>query len=160
MSNILKQLIILYIIIYIIFENNKSDYEITEGIDCVSTQFDCPSTRMHIEYGEKGNWPWVKCHRGNETVFGDEAQSTWSADKVLGEFSFGYVTPVKIDYSESIGGMRHYTWSTTMYVADRLGLQPNDGWFYKLAGWFFKSRNVKRAQWVLSGSGTCSCCKE
>ena len=50
--------------------------------------------------------------------------------------------------------------TSLMYVEDMLGLQPNDGWFYKLAGWFFKSRNVKRAQWVLSGSGTCSCCKE
>ena len=128
--------------------------EIENGIDCSKDTVDGKSTRMNIDPGVAGDWPWSGCIGGNDTEFGDAGQSAWEAVAVLGKFSIDYVTPVNIHYSCE-QGRRVYRWTTTMYVEDVMGLQGDEGWFGRYFGWAARSRRVKRAQWTLSGAGVC-----
>ena len=137
--------------------------EIERGIDCRSTSFNGPSSRINIEPSENRSGSTSnRTPGGNEREYGDAGQSDWSADKVLGSFSIDYVTPVKITYTNIGGGKRQYNWSTEMYVYDVLGTQRHDPIrkipvVGDIIGSLTPSRGVKRARWTLSGSGLCDC---
>ena len=137
--------------------------EIERGIDCKSTSFNGPSSRINIEPSENRSGSTSnRTPGGNERQYGDAGQSDWSADKVLGSFSIDYVTPVKITYTNMGGGKRRYNWSTEMYVYDVLGTQEHDPIrripvVGDIVGSITPSRGVKRATWTLSGSGECDC---
>ncbi len=137
--------------------------EIDRGIDCKSTSFNGPSSRINIEPSENRSGSTSNRTPGsNERQYGDAGQSDWSADKVLGSFSIDYVTPVKITYTNMGGGKRRYNWSAEMYVYDVLGTQEYDPIrripvVGDIVGSLTPSRGVKRATWTLSGSGECDC---
>lgn len=128
--------------------------EINDGIDCSKDVFNGKSSRINLNPGVAGDWPWQDCVGGDDSRFGDQGQSSWEAIALLGSFSVDYVTPVDITYTCE-RGKRMYHWTTTMYVSDVLGLQGGEGWLGKFFGWAAKSRQVKRAQWTLAGSGEC-----
>ena len=130
--------------------------EINAGVDCCSSVFSGKSSRINIVPYKKSGWFTTNSEMGgNESVFGDVAQSAWSADKILGQFSVDYVTPVRIIYSVS-GKRKRYFWTTTMYVEDILGTQKGDLIRY-IPGVIAitPGRRVWRASWPLSGSGVC-----
>ena len=137
--------------------------EIEHSIDCKATTFDGPSRRIKIETSnERGGSTLHQTPGGNEQEYGDIGQSDWSADKILGCFAIDYVTPVKITYTNMGGGKRRYSWSTEMYIYDVLGLQEHDPirqlpLVGGVLGAMAPSRGVKRATWILSGSGVCDC---
>ena len=139
-------------------EHSKSLFidEINKGIDCKG-DFNGKSSRQKVEVGNVGNWPWEITKGGNEKLYGDRGQSSWQAVAVLGNFSIDYVTPVKVTYEACVNRRRRFSWTTTMYVEDRLGLQGDEGWMTHFT-WAAKSRIVKRAEWVIRGSGECACC--
>ncbi len=139
-------------------EHSKSLFidEINKGIDCKG-DFNRKSSRQKVEVGNVGNWPWEITKGGNEKLYGDRGQSSWQAVAVLGNFSIDYVTPVKVTYEACVNRRRKFSWTTTMYVEDRLGLQGDEGWMTHFT-WAAKSRIVKRAEWVIRGSGECACC--
>ena len=137
--------------------------EIESNIDCKTTSFNGPSGRINIAPSEnRGGSTSTRTPGGNEQEYGDAGQSDWSADKVLGSFSIDYETPVKITYIDNGGGKRQYSWSTKMYIYDVLGLQEHDPirrapLIGDVLGRMAPSRGVKRATWILSGSGLCDC---
>ncbi len=102
-------------------------------------------------------------YRDNETIFGDEAQSGWWADKVLGHFTFS-ADSVKIKYRGNYSKDGRlvsvsYTWSTTLRVLDRKGANKKDTvrWWLSWVGaeGLVKVRdNVEMAHWTVSGHGT------
>lgn len=97
-----------------------------------------------------------------EQEYGDAGQSDWSADKVLGSFSIDYETPVAITYVNKGGGRRQYFWATKMYIYDVLGSQEHDPIrqvpvIGGIIGKLTPSRGVKRATWILLGTGECDC---
>lgn len=101
---------------------------------------------------------------GNETFFGDRPQSNWSADKVLGKFTFGYVEPVAIEYSPLPSGGYSCRWSTEMNVEDVLGASAGvpgaieADLLYKIGlGRLFPERRVIRAKWTIGSYGECGC---
>ena len=128
--------------------------EVNDGVDCCKDIFDGKSSRINLDPGVAGDWPWQDCWGGNDSQFGDARQSSWEAIAILGKFSIDYKTPISIRYSFE-NGRRTFRWTTTMYVEDVLGLQGDEGWLGKYFGWAARSRRVKRAQWPLSGSGVC-----
>lgn len=131
--------------------------EINAGVDCLSESFNGPSERINIyPSANRGGATTKRTQGGNEQDYGDAGQTDWSADKVLGSFSIDYVTPVKIVYSTMRNGKRLYMWTTTMYVEDVLGTQDGDRirWIPGIAS-NTPSRRVRRALWILSGSGEC-----
>ena len=95
---------------------------------------------------------------GTETKYGDAPQSQFDADLVLGTFTIDFVTPVNISYLDLPGGYKFYSFETTMYFEDVLGLDPDD-WAYKLnpiaAMIIFPERKEKLAQFPLKGFGIC-----
>ncbi len=79
----------------------------------------------------------------------------------LGTFSFCVEQPVHIRY-EASGKGRCFSWETSLYAADDLGLQKIDGWLYYITGGFIgggiaPSRTITRARWSISGGGECKC---
>jgi len=137
--------------------------EIESNIDCKATSFNGPSGRINIEPSEnRGGSTSSRTPGGNEQEHGDAGQSDWSADKILGSFSIDYETPVRITYVNNGGGKRKYSWTTKMYIYDVLGLQEHDPirqvpLIGDVLGKMAPSRGVKRATWILSGSGVCDC---
>ena len=132
--------------------------DISRRIDCIFELLDFSSRRFPIKPTRRGGDFTTSgtVIRGNETIFGDEGQSAWSADKVLGRFAIDIVTPVRVSY-ECIGNChREYHWETEIYVEDILGTQPGDK-IYPLLKNIAKSRTVKRAIWKISGEGVCKC---
>lgn len=135
--------------------------EITAWVEANPTKspFPGPSTRINIYPGRPAtNFSLSSADanepHGNETDFGDSPQSNWSADKVLGSFSFDYVTPVNISYTgPDSSGYYDYSFSTEMYVEDVLGFQSNDPGNVGDAEKLFPSRRAKRAKWTISSKG-------
>ena len=130
--------------------------EINAGIDCRG-DFNGKSSRQSIDPGVAGYVPWEMPVGGNDRLYGDKGQNNWQTVAVLGAFVIDYVTPVKVTYGACIGKKRNFTWETTMYVEDSLGLQGTEG-FLKNFTWAAKSRRAKRAEWTIIGTGMCSCC--
>ncbi len=131
--------------------------EINAGIDC-KDNFTGKSSHQNISPGMAGKIPWKMPVGGNDRLYGDKGQNNFQAIMVLGDFSIDYVTPVKVQYEPCVNKKRKYFWETKMYVEDVLGLQGTED-FLKYFTWAAKSRRVKRAQWIISDSGICSCCK-
>ena len=130
--------------------------EINAGVDCKG-DFNGKSSRQSINPGTAGDIPWGMPIGGNDRLYGDKGQNNWQAVVVLGAFAIDYVTPVRVKYETCVSKKKKFTWETTMYVEDTLGLQGDEG-FLKYFTWAAKSRRVKRASWTIRGSGTCSCC--
>lgn len=91
---------------------------------------------------------------------GDQPQTFHEADAVVGRFGIDMVTPVKITYTKKAVGdetVEGYVWSTEMYVADVMGLQPEDKIGTGGIKNFFldnvPTRRVKRAKWQIGASG-------
>ena len=131
--------------------------EINAGIDCKTQTFNGPSTRINIyPSDDRGGSATKQTPGGNEQEYGDRGQSDWSADKILGSFSIDYETPVTVRYTSVDGKKRKFVWETKMYVADVLGTQEGDR-IRMIPGMaaITPSRQVKRASWILRGSGEC-----
>ena len=151
------------------FESNYSGWintskslfikEINKSIDCKNTQLNIKSSRQAVDPGIAGDIPWKMPVGGNDRLYGDNGQNNWQATLVLGKFAIDYVTPITIQYGTCNNGKRKYSWSTTMYVEDSLGLQGTESWLGKYFGWAAKSRRARRAHWIINGSGTCNCCE-
>jgi RHS repeat-associated protein len=91
----------------------------------------------------------------NETLYGDAAQSEWSADKVLGGFSFrleGGTVSYKVDPETCCS---RYTYHATFIITDGLGFQPGDLGHTIVLGTVFPNRSTIRGRWDLDGSGKC-----
>lgn len=114
--------------------------EINKGIDCKNTQLNIKSSRQSVDPGIAGYIPWEMPVGGSDRLYGDKGQNNWQATLVLGKFAIDYVTPITIKYSACNNGKRTYSWSTTMYVEDSLGLQGTESWLGKYFGWAAKSR--------------------
>jgi hypothetical protein len=97
-------------------------------------------------------------------VFGsDKRQGWWERNMTLGTFTID-IDPITITYtSDCQNGKRNYEWKTKVFIIDNPGLQPHDGLKYKffvgILG-IFESGRRKLAEWDLSGSASCSCCKD
>lgn len=122
---------------------------------CGETLYTESTRRFNIQPMRTGPYRSID-PSANETKYGDQMQSKYYADKVLGNFSIDLKTPVVIAYVRDNNSIR-FSWKATMYVDDVLGTQPGDGLYNRFTGWVFPSRRVRRANWVISGEG--SCCK-
>lgn len=90
-----------------------------------------------------------------ETRFGDQPQSRFSADKVLGSFVYKLDGPATVSYSDSLLlCCKRYTWKADVVVYDVLGFQPGDPGYYISFG-LAPERGLIRARWTLTGSGVC-----
>jgi RHS repeat-associated protein len=136
---------------------NRFSSEINSWVfaHCGKSPFPGPSTRISIYPGRHEGPGKISSgpadDGGNEGEHGDLPQTEFSADKVLGSFTFDYVTPVDIKYRVNGG----FSWKTEMYVEDVLGLQPGDAIYNKTTGYLFPSRKVKRGKWTIRGGGKC-----
>jgi hypothetical protein len=101
----------------------------------------------------------------DERRFGDEPQSIFSADKVLGTFVIKILKDeVSVLGAEGIMCCENnkrenlYSWSATLIVYDVLGLHAGvdhepDPVYNSITGRIFPERGVIRAKWRLSGDG-------
>jgi RHS repeat-associated protein len=105
----------------------------------------------------------------NETLYGDTPQDAWSADKVLGDFTFGLeptfrkgeakITWQYIGCCSDGTPFYSWTWQANLAVYDQKGLQPTDHWYhwYLAPGVTTPSRIVQMGSWPLTGTGKCKC---
>ena len=128
------------------FAREQFTKEINGGIDCKSEAF----------FGPNGKSRRISIDQ-TEACYGDEEEDWWESNAQLGAFALDYVTPVMIRYYDCTGNEQKYSWTTTMYVEDCTGTQPDDKWVYEWFGWCTPSRRVIRARWQLTGNGTCKC---
>lgn len=110
-----------------------------------------------------GITPIAKFPWGNETLWGDCAQSRFSAGCVLGHFAF-VVRDIRVSYytiergkcckSETAKG---FIWSATVYVEDVVGRSPGDPieMLPLIPELFCRDLRIRRAKWTISGCGTC-----
>jgi len=92
----------------------------------------------------------------NETRHGDQPQSAFSADKILGSFVYE-VRNIKVKYFKA-DGERLFAYGAEVVISDGLGFQPHDGYGYWLLGWWWaKPTPVIRAKWRIIGFGICPC---
>lgn len=134
--------------------------DISSAIDCTSTELNLKSARISIDPGIAGDNLFGHPEGGNDKAFGDRGQNNWDAVARLGKFSIDYVTPVKVEYDECTGCVRKYTWKTTMYVEDILGMNKKESWLGALLYLVAPERRIKRATWELSGRGFCKCMED
>lgn len=134
------------------------------GTDISELDIPDSETRLIIEpfYNDQdgGGW-WNKSHGVHmyinsfwETDWGDRPQSKYEAFSELGTFEIDIETPITIQKISSEKGCVFYEWQTKLYVQDHLGLNENDK-FPNGVKRLTPERNVKRAEWVLSGSFYC-----
>ena len=139
-------------------------YEYLEAfIDCTNMTLRGSIPAFLVDGGLQDIWPpWSADPNagGNIVIFGDEPQSSWQRWASLGNFSIIFEDFTLESTSDCEKGVRSYRWTVRMVVIDGLGFDSNDGWVHKAFGWFFYPRVARRAQWLLSGEGTCDCCKE
>jgi hypothetical protein len=126
---------------------------------CGESPFPGPSNRISVYPGRQRTGLTKSTAEndkgGNETKYGDKPQSEFSADKSLGSFTIDFVTPVNISYMDLPGGYKFYSFTTTMYFEDVLGLQDDDWAYNSLTKHLFPERKSRLAKYPLTGFGVC-----
>ncbi|MDD4406128.1 MAG: RHS repeat-associated core domain-containing protein [Parabacteroides sp.] len=99
-----------------------------------------------------------------ETLFGDNPQSSFSADVVLGSFRFKLDSTISVEYSISKSMLYSaapccwaYHWSADLVVVDHLGTDPGD-LAYGIGGKYIappRKNDTIRARWKIEGEGVC-----
>ena len=133
---------------------------VSSGVDCENGEAPSAVAPFMVEGGLQPVFPpWASDNNAGDTIsqFGDAPQTSWERWAQLGNFSFT-IDNININFGDCIDSVRSYRWTANMSVVDGLGLDPNDGWPYRILGSIFPNRNVKRATWRISGEGECSCC--
>ncbi len=96
-----------------------------------ASSFQEKSTRITVNPRDQRSEAGVDIRKDDNRfeACGDRPQDAHEADKVLGRFALDFATPVSITYakdSKAPPGVEAFTWTTTMYAEDTLGLQEDN----------------------------------
>lgn len=114
--------------------------------------------RNKFESSANKNIQWSETFMRDDRfeVCGDQPQSFHEADMVVGSFAIDIVTPIEITYSTAVvngQSVATFSWTSTMYVEDTMGIQPHDKPAKLGLLGYLPSHKVKRAIWTIGGEG-------